>query len=468
MLKENISILRKMLIFFNLCLVALAFFLGYAFWGNFQELYPLQDYAGHLPVLIIIWGVLLYFLGMYNSFRIKKIKEILFIVFQAFIFGFLVFSSYLYLFKLQYISRFLIIIVFVFAALLISAEKVALILFFRSTRRHGYNFRNILIVGTGERARYFIDLLGKHAEWGLKIVGLVDEDAAKVGEVIDGCKVLGTFKDMPAIIHDNVIDEVMFVVPRSWLGKIDGMMSVCETEGIKVSIAVDYFNLKFARAKQASVGDFPMLSFESTPDKLWQLFMKRLFDIASSGAGLLLLSPLFAFISLVIKKTSKGPVFFKQERCSLNGRKFTLFKFRTMVEGAEEKLAGLKKHNEMNGPAFKMKDDPRITKMGKFLRKFSLDEFPQLWNVFMGDMSLVGPRPPIPEEVTRYDNWQRRRLSMRPGITCLWQAGGRNKIEDFAEWAKLDLDYIDNWSFWLDIKILFRTVPAVLFARGAK
>ena len=468
MLKEHISVLRKLLIYINLCIVAVSFFLGYAFYGKFQHLHPLKDYVGHLPFLVITWGMLLYFLGMYESFRVKKIRDILFTVFKAFIFGLVIFASYLYLFKLQYVSRVFIIVVFVFAAVLISIEKIALLLFFRLTRKRGYNFRNILIVGTGKRAQHFIGLVHKHAEWGLRIVGLVDEDVTKAGKTIDGCKVLGTFKDMPYIIHNNIIDEVVFVVPRSWLNKIEEMMTFCETEGVKVSVAVDYFDLKFARARQSYLGNFPMLSFERTPDKLWQLFMKRLLDIAASGAGLVLLAPLFIAISLIIKMTLEGPIFFRQERCSVNGRKFTLFKFRTMIEDAEEKLAGLMKYNEMNGPVFKIENDPRVTKIGKVLRKLSLDELPQLWNVFMGDMSLVGPRPPIPKEVTRYDNWQRRRLSMRPGITCLWQVNGRNKIVDFADWAKLDLEYIDKWSFWLDIKILLRTIPAVLLARGAK
>ncbi len=449
-------------------MVALSFFLGYAFWGKFQHLHPLKDYVGHLPVLLIIWGALLYFFGMYESFRVKKIRDILFTIFKTSVFGFIIFASYLYLFKLTYISRVLIIVVFIFSALLISAEKIVLVLFFRLTRKRGYNFRNILIIGTGRRAQRFIDLVRKHAEWGLKIIGLVDEDITKTGKTISGCKVLGAFKDLPGIIHNNVVDEVVFVVPRSWLNRIEGIMTFCETEGLKVSIAVDYFNLKFARAKQANLGNFPMLSFESTPDNLWQLFAKRLFDIVASCLGLILLAPLFIAISLIIKRTSEGPIFFRQERCSVNGRRFTLFKFRTMIEDAEEKLAGLMKFNDMNGPVFKIENDPRVTKIGKVLRKFSLDELPQLWNVFMGDMSLVGPRPPIPKEVTRYDNWQRRRLSMRPGITCLWQANGRNKIVDFAEWAKLDLEYIDKWSFWLDIKILLRTIPAVLLARGAK
>jgi len=179
-----------------------------------------------------------------------------------------------------------------------------------------------------------------------------------------------------------------------------------------------------------------------------------------------LLSPLFLFVTLLIKLTSSGPIFFKQKRIGLNGREFVLYKFRTMYKDAEKQQKMLEALNEMDGPVFKIRKDPRITPVGKFLRKFSIDELPQLFNVFIGHMSLIGPRPPLPNEVIQYETWQRRRLSMRPGITCLWQISGRNEI-DFEEWMRLDLEYLDNWSLWVDIKILVKTIPVVLFGSGA-
>jgi exopolysaccharide biosynthesis polyprenyl glycosylphosphotransferase len=186
-----------------------------------------------------------------------------------------------------------------------------------------------------------------------------------------------------------------------------------------------------------------------------------------SFLALVVLWPFLLIAAIAVKLTSKGPIFFRQTRSGVNGRKFVLYKFRTMVLGAEKKLKDLQAHNEMDGPVFKVKNDPRITPIGKFFRKFSIDELPQLWNVLKGEMSLVGPRPPIPDEVNQYDPWHRRRLSMRPGITCLWQVGGRNKIKKFDDWMKLDLEYIDNWSLALDFKILLKTIPAVLFSVGA-
>jgi exopolysaccharide biosynthesis polyprenyl glycosylphosphotransferase len=226
--------------------------------------------------------------------------------------------------------------------------------------------------------------------------------------------------------------------------------------------------LKFSRAKQTDLFGFPLMTFESTSLKLGQLFFKRLFDFIVAGIGFILLTPFLFIVAILIKRTSVGPVFFKQLRCGMYGRKFVFYKFRTMIADAESKLKDISQYNEMNGPVFKMKNDPRITKVGKWLRKFSIDELPQLWNVIKGDMSLVGPRPPIPYEVEKYDIWQRRRLSMRPGITCLWQASGRSEIADFDEWMKLDLEYIDNWSLGLDFKILFKTIPMVLLGIGAK
>jgi exopolysaccharide biosynthesis polyprenyl glycosylphosphotransferase len=361
-----------------------------------------------------------------------------------------------------------VILIFLSAAVLISFEKVAAMLFFRRIRRKGYNYRNILIVGTGPRACHFMELIKFHSEWGLKIIGLIDEDVSLYGREINGHKVIGALKDVADVVHDNVVDEVVFIVPRSWNHKVEEIVFFCETEGIKVQYAIDVFDLKFAKAKQTDLEGFLLLTFERAPIKVWHLFIKRVFDVFLSGALLLILMPLFVVVSLAVKWTSKGAVFFKQTRSGLNGRKFTLYKFRTMVVNAESLLAGLHTGNEMTGPVFKMKNDPRITPLGKFLRKFSIDELPQLWNVFKGDMSIVGPRPPIPEEVKKYDSWQRRRLSMRPGITCLWQVQGRNNITDFNEWARLDLEYIDRWSIWRDLRILAQTVPVVLFGIGAK
>jgi exopolysaccharide biosynthesis polyprenyl glycosylphosphotransferase len=472
MIKERINFFRKLMIAADLLVVAAAFFLGYFLRDPLVCPQALRSCIWLLPATVFIWGILLYSFGIYDSFRTKTSTEFIMLVLRIAFIGFIALSGLIYIFKdffsLHWVSRSLISFIFVYAAGLLLLEKILLMNLFRFYRKKGLNFRILLVVGTGTRAERFIELVRNHAEWGLRIHGLVDEDASRVGQVIKSSKVIGSFDDFSNIIHNNVIDQVVFIVPRSWMHKIENLVYLCEEEGVRVSLALDFFNFKISHAKQTDLFGFPLITFESTPDKMWHLLFKRLFDIAVSGLGILVLSPFFLAIALVIKFNSPGGVFFRQKRVGLNGRVFTLFKFRTMVKGAEEKLGDLLHRNEMNGPVFKMRNDPRLTSVGGFLRKSSLDEFPQLWNVFKGNMSLIGPRPPLPTEVSKYQPWQRRRLSMRPGITCLWQANGRNKIVDFDQWMRLDLEYIDNWSIWLDIKILFKTIPVVLTGSGAK
>jgi len=256
------------------------------------------------------------------------------------------------------------------------------------------------------------------------------------------------------------------VVPRLRLNHIEDAVNACETEGIKATIAVDLFDLKIARVYPTDLDGIPFITFETTVAKDWELFVKRLIDIVISGLGLILLSPLLLIVPILIKLTSPGPALFKQNRLGLNARKFVLYKFRTMYKGAEKELSNANVFNEMNRADFKKNKVKYITPVGRFLRKFSIDELPQLFNVLAGYMSLVGPRPLPVHEVAEFESWQRRRLSMRPGLTCLWQTSGRNKI-DYDEWMKLDLKYLDNWSLWRDFRILIKTIPVVLFGIGA-
>jgi exopolysaccharide biosynthesis polyprenyl glycosylphosphotransferase len=241
---------------------------------------------------------------------------------------------------------------------------------------------------------------------------------------------------------------------------------MCEELGIRTRVAMNIFPNRVARLEVEELEGVPFLTFTTTPSNEAQLASKRILDVAVSMMLLVLTMPVLLIAALAIRLTSPGSILFKQERIGLNGRIFTLYKFRTMIDNAHELRGEVNHLNEMTGPVFKAKDDPRVTPIGRWLRKFSLDEVPQLWNVLKGDMSLVGPRPPIPEEVASYHRWHRRRLSMKPGLTCLWQVSGRNDI-DFDRWMQLDLQYIDNWSPSLDLKILLRTIPAVLSGKGA-
>ncbi|HQG45873.1 MAG TPA: sugar transferase, partial [bacterium] len=287
------------------------------------------------------------------------------------------------------------------------------------------------------------------------------------GKEVDGYRVIGRIQDIPFIVKRVVIDRVIFVVPRLWLHRIEEAILSCEELGISTSIALDLFNIHIARTRQTDFNGFPLLEFETFHAKEWQLFIKRIMDLAIASVSLAIFSPVLLLVAVLIKLTSKGPVLFKQTRIGLNGRKFTLYKFRSMVEDAEARKKDLLQQNEMDGPVFKIKRDPRITTIGWIIRKTSIDELPQLFNVLMGDMSVVGPRPPLICEVEDYKVWQRRRLSLKPGITCIWQVSGRNKI-GFDKWMKMDLEYIDTWSLWLDVKILFKTFFVVLTGYGAE
>lgn len=467
MLKEKVTFLRKLMKAVDGVIAAASFSAACVLSGNAAFLFRDRLFFPAVTVFLFSWLIALSYSGIYDSLRTRRILLILFLTVKASVLSLLIGGACFYILHLHVLSRMLIGLSTVLCAGIIFLSRLMLMLFFRFFRRRGYNYRRILIVGSGRRAQRFISLVQEHEEWGLKITGLVDRDHALKGTRVLDYTVLGAFEDIPHIIHENIVDEVVFVVPRSWLESIEDIILFLEAHGLVIHVALDYFELKIARARQNDLHGFPLLTFESTPYKAWQLAIKRLWDMFVSFASLVLLSPVFALIALIIKAGSRGPVFFRQKRCGLNGRKFTLYKFRTMVVNAEEHLNNLRAMNEMRGPVFKIKNDPRLTGVGRFLRKFSVDELPQLWNVLKGQMSLVGPRPPLPAEVAKYDYWQRRRLSMKPGLTCLWQVGGRNKIKDFNEWLRLDLEYIDHWSIGLDVLILLRTIPAVLSGRGA-
>jgi exopolysaccharide biosynthesis polyprenyl glycosylphosphotransferase len=417
-------------------------------------------------LILPVWLVLLVKLGMYKDFRTRAYSKSVSIIFKVGILSFFALSSIIFIQKYQLTSRFFIGLFTIVSMFFLVIGKKALSSFLSWIHLRGYNQINLLVVGTGRRAREFIKAIKMNNSWGFHIVGLIDDDHGMFGKKIEGYRVLGRLQDIPFIIRWKVIDRVIFVVPRLWLNRLDEVILACEREGIATSISMDLYDLRIAKIRQTDFNGFPLLEFETFSAKEWQLFIKRTFDVVVSVAGLMVISPLFLITSIIIKITSPGPIFFKQIRSGLNGRKFTLFKFRSMHVNAEMKKRELEKANEMDGPVFKMKRDPRITKFGRFIRKFSIDELPQLFNVLKGDMSIVGPRPPLPVEVELYQLWQRRRLSLKPGLTCIWQVSGRNNIS-FNRWMEMDLKYIDEWSLWLDFKIFIKTFFVVLFGYGA-
>jgi exopolysaccharide biosynthesis polyprenyl glycosylphosphotransferase len=274
--------------------------------------------------------------------------------------------------------------------------------------------------------------------------------------------------ELESVIAREPVDEVFITLPRDKYGRlVEEIVRVCEEQGIIVRVQTELFKLKIARWHVDELDGMPIVTIQSGPPDGWQLVAKSLIDLCGSAILLLATAPVFVIVALLIKLDSPGPVFFKQERVGLNKRRFQLFKFRTMIDGADKQQPMLERLNEACGPVFKIKDDPRITRIGKFLRRFSIDELPQLVNVVRGEMSLVGPRPLPVRDIDRIDaQWHKRRLSVKPGVTCLWQVNGRSDVS-FDHWVRMDLEYIDNWSLGLDLKILIKTIPAVLKGSGA-
>jgi exopolysaccharide biosynthesis polyprenyl glycosylphosphotransferase len=467
MLMEREVVLRRFLIFVDACVIILAYLVAFFFHHLISDSpLSLMKFGLTLGFAVPYWGLALYANGMYQSMRTRTYLEILWAVIKAGAVTFLLLGTFIFLLKLTYMSRLFFLLFIGFGFLFIWLEKTAIFMSSHYVRRQGLNTRRLLIVGTGKRANDFVKRIDQHPEWGFELLGAIDDEPSRGVRQVGRLNVIGSLDDIPKIFHRDAIDEVVFVVPRSRLNALQGAIDDCETEGVVVTVAVDLFDTKLARSSVGELDGLPLLHFKTTHAKEWELLIKRIFDFVTSGLGILALSPLFLIMTILIKATSKGPVFFRQARLGLAGRRFTLIKFRTMRQGAHNVLSDVTDLQSMTTPEFREKKTGWITPIGRFMRKFSIDELPQLFNVFVGHMSIVGPRPTVPDEVDKYMDWHRRRFSMKPGITCLWQVNGRNNIA-FEDWMKLDLEYLDNWSLWLDAKILLKTVPVVLFGIGA-
>jgi exopolysaccharide biosynthesis polyprenyl glycosylphosphotransferase len=324
-----------------------------------------------------------------------------------------------------------------------------------------------MVVGTGERAVRLARALERSSEYGIRLRGFLAEAPHAPSEIMLGeAHKVRPIGELQSVLQQHVVDEIIFAVGSESLADLEEVFLLCDEEGVRTRVAVDFFPHVNSTVSLDRFGATPLLTFSAAPYDEIRLLVKRLTDVLIAAAGLVVLSPFMAITVLLVRLTSPGPAVFRQVRCGLNGRLFTFYKFRSMCQNAEELKATVAHLNTRDGQAFKIPGDPRLTPVGRYLRKFSIDEWPQLWNVLRGDMSLVGPRPAIPSEVEGYKRWQRRRLRMRPGLTCLWAVSGRDNV-DFETWMKMDMQYIDNWSLALDWKILLRTIPRVLSGRGA-
>jgi exopolysaccharide biosynthesis polyprenyl glycosylphosphotransferase len=407
------------------------------------------------------WVVILWLHGLYRPRARWSIRSEALAILRATLILGLITGTVLFAFRLPDVSRLFLILLFPSQWALTLATRVALRLVFERMRARGYNVRYVLVVGEGTRGQAFAAKLEDHRELGLTVLGFVDDER---GHLQARWKHLGPIDALATLMHAEVIDEVAICLPFAEWERVNAIARLCEEEGKIVRIPVDMLDRAFAAGRFEDLDGTPVYSLVSGPDRLVALLVKRTFDIVVSGLALVVGSPILIGIALWIRIRDGSPVLFHQVRIGLHGRKFEMVKFRTMSIDAELQLEALSARSEIDGAAFKMTDDPRVTSTGRMLRRTSLDELPQLWNVLRGDMSLVGPRPALPREVDTYDMWHRRRLSMKPGITGLWQVSARRSA-NFDTWAQLDLSYIDCWSLWLDLKILARTLPAAIEGR---
>jgi len=475
MLKERTVLIGSALLLLDATVTVISFILACyvrnsSFFTYSQEIGRIASFEPYFWLVYLaipLWTLFLFYQGVYNPQLTIKVYDLAWKIFKAGFLSTLVLGTVIFFVKAKYYSRPLVLLFGIFNFLLMTFVRILLKIGSDHFYKKGFNFRNVLLVGTGDKALDLATLVRDHPEWGFRVLGFVDKDPGSIGREIQGKKVIGSLKDISSILDREVVDEVIFTLPKEDLADIEATLKICEEFGIRAHLVADLFNMIIAQTQLNELHGVPLLTFTTTPFKTSHLVVKRMIDIVGSSLALVALSPVFLIAALAIKLTSPGPVLFKQERCGLNGRRFTFYKFRSMINDAEQRRVEVAHLNEMQGPVFKITHDPRVTKIGKLLRKTSIDELPQLWNVLKGDMSLVGPRPPLPSEVEQYERWQRRRLSMKPGLTCFWQIRGRNEV-GFDEWMRLDLKYIDNWSLKLDWEILLKTIPVVLLGKGAR
>ena len=374
----------------------------------------------------------------------------------------------LYLLNLEVpVSRLFLALFFAYLTALQIAQRAVAVRFRGSLRRALGDVASVVLVGDGKRTLRIGQELEKHEQQGLRLLAIVDCGTCMGTEAnLRRRYPVHAVSTMARVLVEHPVDVVLFAVSSEQLRSLESVFALCDEHGVRTQVVADFLPLAHSRVHFDRLGDRPLLTFSVAPHDDIRLAAKRGLDAALAALSLAALSVPMMIVALLIRATSKGPALFRQERCGLNGRIFTCYKFRSMVEDAESRRKEVEHLNEKDGPAFKMRADPRVTPLGRFLRRFSIDEWPQFWNVLRGEMSIVGPRPAVPSEVGRYETWQRRRLRMRPGLTCLWAIRGRDRV-DFESWMEMDLEYINTWSLALDMKILALTVPTVISGRGA-
>ncbi len=448
MLKEQSVIIRRLVVFSDALLLLSAFFLAFFLrFRHFPSVHDLKIYGWAIIAFIFIFLYSLYKLKIYHQLRYISQVDIAKKVASAFFFAFILSSALIFQVHALYYSR-LLFLYFSFASfLLVLLAKLALKFFLNQLRSRGYNFRQILVVGSGEKLKQITTFFQRHKNYGIKIFAAYNHDEITPARLAE-------------ILTENVIDEIYFAFSRSagvHPAVIDAYLEIVEKAGKTSRILLNINENHYSHFDFARLDGLPLVVLHPVNLDPDQLLLKRLVDILGAVVGLALNVMFFPVLAIAIKMDSPGPIFFKQQRVGQNGRLFNLYKYRSMVQNAEKRLGELSGQNEMSGAVFKITNDPRVTRVGRILRALSLDELPQFWNVLKGEMSLVGTRPPLPHEVKEYQLHHYRRLSIKPGITGLWQVSGRNDIADFEQMVKLDTKYIDKWSIWLDLLIIAKT-----------
>jgi exopolysaccharide biosynthesis polyprenyl glycosylphosphotransferase len=458
----------------DILLINVAFILAY--WVRYDlQLFRAVDpafnvpYQVYLPFAAIFTLLLVWAYGQQGLYRLR-LQISWFDEFYAIIngttTGIVLVIVFVFIYRPTFYSR----IIFIYAGLLaigiLGISRLLKVLWLRRMRRHGFGVRRVLMIGAGEVARAVMRAVVANRDCGFTIAGFLDDHPVKGETDIGRFKAWGSTDNLPTVLQQEKIDEVMITLPWQYHRKIMSIMAQCERQHVAVRIVPDLFQITLTHMHIEEIAGIPMIGIKEVSISGLNLLLKRAIDVAFSALALVLSAPLMALVALIIKMDSPGPVLFRQERVGKMGRRFTVYKFRSMVENAEEQRQALAALNEADGPLFKIKEDPRITRLGRWLRRLSLDELPQFYNILLGEMSLIGPRPGLPTEVEQYQEWHKRRLEVSPGLTGLWQVSGRSELT-FDEMALLDIYYIENWSPALDTKIFLQTIPRVIFGRGA-
>jgi len=427
-----------------------------------------DKYLHFLPLLVILPVSVQHFMNAYRHVGSSSVGSILKQTGYSCFISMVVSLVFLLVFSPLIKGNLLFLVLFfVLLWLLYAANRQLIVFLIHHAQQKGKFIQFTVIIGTDMTAQDTMRILDQRPEWGIRIVGCLTTDAGDVGETIAGYPVLDTVENLPVVLEKNIVDCVSFASGIENLSQLQNIAHFCETRGVDFSFAATVIGKQFENVSAEHLNDISLIFLQPVYRNPLKLFVKRCFDIVGSLFLISLCFPLWIIMPILIRRDSPGAAFFRQERVGRHGRIFTMYKFRSMVENATQIQNQLQELNEVDGPVFKIKHDPRLTKTGKFLRRTSLDEFPQLFNVLKGDMSLVGPRPPLFNEVLQYHPWERKRLAVMPGITCLWQVSGRSEL-NFDEWMNLDKQYLDSWSLTLDLKILLRTIPAVLSRKGAQ